>query len=443
MNEEVKGCVGQTELGDLPEQWDVKRIGEVAEVKGGKRLPKGHQFADERTLYPYIRVVDFRLGSVDPTNLRYLKPSDYEKIKRYTVSHDDVYISIAGTIGLAGVVPIELDGANLTENAAKLVVKDKSRVDKHFLAHFLNSSIGQLWIERMTMKQNQPKLALMRIKLIPIPLPSLPEQRRIAGVLRLVDELIDRTRQLVGQYQHLKKLALRHLLTRGIGHTRFKQTEFGELPEEWETEQLGTVSSQIIGGGTPSRRRPEYWNGYIPWLSPSELADDEVNEVYSTKESITAEGSVNSNAKLIPANSVLLTCTATVGKVAINRIPLTTNQQFNAFVLNPKRAVPEFVAYALLDRKPVIERLGGQTTFRFISKPTITDFRIPLPPLPEQCEIAEHLQKLDVLIDNERHYAETLGRLKRAWLDQLLMGKVRVPPEAEEILEEVLPGAGR
>src|SRR5690606_708246 len=104
----------ETEIGLLPEHWEVVRLGEVADIKGGKRLPKGHKLSDRPTPYPYIRVVDFKDGSVDKTNLKYLTPQDYENIKQYTISSRDVYISIAGTIGLVGIVPPELDGANLT-----------------------------------------------------------------------------------------------------------------------------------------------------------------------------------------------------------------------------------------------------------------------------------------------------------------------------------------
>jgi type I restriction enzyme S subunit len=111
-------------------------------------------------------------------------------ISNYTISKQDVYISIAGTIGVVGVVPDELDGANLTENAARIVINDLGRLDNHFLFRFLDSKSGQRQIQNLTAKTTQPKLALGRVEQIRIPIPSLDEQRAIASTLRACDAKI-------------------------------------------------------------------------------------------------------------------------------------------------------------------------------------------------------------------------------------------------------------
>ena len=108
---------------ELPNDWQLKRLGDIVNVKGGKRLPKGASFASAVTQHPYLRIVDFANGQVRIGDLRYLSDEVHEAIKQYTINKNDVYLSIAGTIGSAGVIPDELDGANLTENAAKLVLK--------------------------------------------------------------------------------------------------------------------------------------------------------------------------------------------------------------------------------------------------------------------------------------------------------------------------------
>ena len=203
----------ETEIGPLPEHWEVVRLGEIVDVKGGKRLPKGHKFADGPTDHPYIRVVDFKNNSVDKTNLRFITPEDFERIKRYTISSEDVYISIAGTTGLVGTIPEDLDGANLTENAAKLIIKDKKRLLKHFLVYALASERGQSEIKRRTTKTNQPKLALMRIKQIVIPFPSPAEQQRIAHMLSAVDRKIEAEEQRKAALQALFKTMLHQLMT--------------------------------------------------------------------------------------------------------------------------------------------------------------------------------------------------------------------------------------
>ena len=142
--------------------WVEVEIGDIAEVKGGKRLPKGKSLLDTQTAYPYIRVTDFKMASVDLSSLKYLDDETQRAIKNYTISKDDLYISIAGTIGIVGQIPPELDGANLTENAAKLC--SLTGVDQSYLRYVISSNaVKEQFNESMT-SSGQPKLALFRIK---------------------------------------------------------------------------------------------------------------------------------------------------------------------------------------------------------------------------------------------------------------------------------------
>ena len=203
----------ETEIGEIPEHWEVARLGEVATVKGGKRLPKGHSFSEHPTPFPYIRVTDFANWSVDLTGLKHLTPEDREKIERYIITTDDVYISIAGTIGLVGTIPESLNGANLTENAARIIINDKQRLDKHYLVGFLASDSGQKQIDARTTKTSQPKLALARIRQLPVALPPLAEQREIAHILRAVNRKIAAEEQRKAALQALFKSMLHQLMT--------------------------------------------------------------------------------------------------------------------------------------------------------------------------------------------------------------------------------------
>lgn len=173
-----------------PPGWRWVRLGEVVQVKGGKRLPRGTSFSENPTPYPYIRVVDFTDGTVSIESVRYISKEIWEKIAKYTITSDDVYVSIAGSIGKAGIVPSVLNGANLTENAAKLVIKDNLILNKEYLASYLNSPSGQNQIEKLTKVVGQPKLALFRIQQILLPLPPLDEQRRIVAHLEAVQEKV-------------------------------------------------------------------------------------------------------------------------------------------------------------------------------------------------------------------------------------------------------------
>ena len=184
------------------EGWETKTIGEIAELKGGKRVPKGYKLEIEPTGYPYIRVADFNdNGTVDLDDIHYISEKVYEGIKRYTITTNDVYISIAGTIGKSGIIPEDLNGANLTENACRLVFKEE--VDKKYIYYCTISSDFKEQIAKLTMQAAQPKLALTRLATATLNLPSVGTQREIVA---LIDNLNERRKALEENYK--KTIAL-------------------------------------------------------------------------------------------------------------------------------------------------------------------------------------------------------------------------------------------
>ena len=200
-------------IGTIPACWDVVQLGDVADVKGGKRLPKGASFTDTCMEFPYIRVVDFSNRTVDSRDIQFLAPEVQRTISRYTISRNDVYVSIAGTIGLVGLVPDHLDGANLTENAAKLVIDLRSQLSNYLLMSFLDSHSGQSQISRRVNILGQPKLALERIRTIALPIPTPTEQGVIVESLQSIDTTIERRRDSADVLRSLKASTCDALLT--------------------------------------------------------------------------------------------------------------------------------------------------------------------------------------------------------------------------------------
>lgn len=180
------------------EGWVEKKLGEIADIKGGKRVPKGYKFETTKTAHIYIRVADFsNEGTISLDDLQYISDDVYEQIKRYTITSDDVYISIAGTIGKSGIIPKELNGANLTENACKLVLKGD--VCKEFIYCTTLSSDFKTKIEKMTKVGAQPKLALTRLAQVDISFPhNVSEQQQVAAQL---DNLSAKVKQLQNNYE--------------------------------------------------------------------------------------------------------------------------------------------------------------------------------------------------------------------------------------------------
>ncbi|MFZ3009936.1 MAG: restriction endonuclease subunit S [Candidatus Microsaccharimonas sp.] len=198
---------------------DIMSFGDVCEVKGGKRVPKGEKLISVATEHPYIRVTDFnKNGGVDTTGLRYVSEGVFSKIKKYTISNNDVYLSIAGTIGVTGVIPGELDGSNLTENACKLV--PSSAIEQMYLYYFTQSANFKEQVSAMVKQSAQPKLALIRIRQINIPLPSVNEQRRAVAnldhVFNSIDKVIDLQSDKLRNLQKLKDSMLGQIIVNGV-----------------------------------------------------------------------------------------------------------------------------------------------------------------------------------------------------------------------------------
>lgn len=204
----------ESAVGPLPHGWKVVRLGDLAAVKGGKRMPKGRPFASTKTPYPYLRVVDFKDGSIDTSGLKYVLPQDREQIKRYTISQDDVYISIAGTLGLVGSIPPELDGAQLTENAAKIVLNERAHTDKDFVRVALGSKNCQTQLVRLKgVGGGVPKLALFRLEQVLLPLPTRQEQREIVGVFDGIRKYESKLKGKLAAIGKLKSALMSVLLT--------------------------------------------------------------------------------------------------------------------------------------------------------------------------------------------------------------------------------------
>lgn len=223
-------------LFELPEKWAWVKIKDIGDVKGGKRLPKGESLVTTDTGFPYIKAGNLKSGTVIEEGIEFLLPDIQKKISRYIVEAGDVYITIVGAcIGDSGVIPEKYDGANLTENACKIC--NRSGVLSHYLSIWLRSPFCQGFIKETIMSGAQGKLALGRVKMIPIPLPSEKEQqeivRRVESLLALADRIEVRYEELWAKVE---------LLPQAILAKAFR----GELvPQEAGDEPAGVLLERI------------------------------------------------------------------------------------------------------------------------------------------------------------------------------------------------------
>lgn len=190
------------EFFELPSKWKWLTISDVADVKGGKRIPKGEKLVEHNTGLPYIKAGDIKNGIVHQNRLEYLLPATQSKIKNYIVATGDILITNVGAcIGDIGIVPKELNKANQTENALKLC--NHEGVYNYYLAFWLQSPIAQDFVRQTVLSAAQGKLALGRVEVFPIPLPPVEEQKEI---IRRLEQLFAFADKLEARYTKAKSM---------------------------------------------------------------------------------------------------------------------------------------------------------------------------------------------------------------------------------------------
>jgi type I restriction enzyme S subunit len=264
-------------------EWEETRIGECCDVKGGKRLPKGEALLATPTSHPYVRVVDLQEGRINSADLQYVPETVFPQIKRYTVDSSNIVISIVGTIGSVAVVPAELAGANLTENAAKIVPKNDD-VDPRFLYYYLKSAGGQSAIRARTVGSTQPKLALFRIKDIPFPKPPIDKQHRIVHILGSLDDKIELNQRMNRTLEAIARAIFKSWFvdfdpvhakaegrkpvcmdpeTAALFPDSFEDSPLGVVPKGWEVSTVGDEFDVTMGQSPPGSTYNESGDGLL------------------------------------------------------------------------------------------------------------------------------------------------------------------------------------
>lgn len=177
--------------------------------------------------------------------------------------------------------------------------------------------------------------------------------------------------------------------------------------------------AEVVSGGTPPRGTARYWGGSIPWATPTEVSGARVRYLDSTRESITEAGAAAAGLRILPVGSVLVTTRATIGAVARNRVPMTTNQGFQNLV--PRAGTDaDWLLHAVEAARPALHSLSAGSTFKEVSRESFRRLPLLVPPLPEQRAIARVLDAIDQAIEETDAIAATTEKLRQTLLHELL-----------------------
>ncbi len=403
-----------TEIGKIPEEWEVRTINSFCSVKTG---PFGSMLHAEDYVAkgtPIVTTEHFKNGILPLVgkDIPQIGIEDLKRMSSYTLTKDDIVFSRVGSVDINALVTVRQKGWLFSGRVLR--VRPFKQTDSLYLHYgLLKHSVRSDIVSRavgLTMASINTKI----LGETELSLPPLNEQRRIASALTSIDNLISSLGKLIEKKKNIKQGAMQQLLT---GKTRLKG-----FTEPWVYRKISEIAT-TSSGGTPSRSIPNYYYGDIKWFTTTELKD---NYLYDSVEHITREALNNSSAKMFSANTILMAMYgATIGKLGVLKEPSTTNQACCAIKCND--IVEIFLFYILLyNRKSIIEKGCGAGQPN-ISQAIVNELSFLVPPCEkEQQAIATILTKMDDEITALEAKRAKYEAIKQGMMQQLLTGKIRL-----------------
>ncbi|WP_270796893.1 restriction endonuclease subunit S [Aeromonas sp. QDB11] len=361
----------QTEVGVIPEDWGCLDLSELFYFKQGVQVPVEKQSKTRLDGFVrFIRIIDLTNQNEPPRYIKNIRKTE-------CLTCNDLFMVRYGAPGLVG---FNKEGL-IANNLFRLLPK----VDVHESFYFYYLGFRHSDILDVSGSSTMPAINFSTISKFKVVKPSsVKEQTAIANVLSDSDALIDALEQLIAKKQAIKTAAMQQLLT---GRTRlpqfalrpdgnpkgYKSSELGQIPEDWDINSINTVGS-IITGSTPPTAVACYWEGDIPWVTPTDIGD--AKNIFKSERRITEKGL--QTIRGLPVNSVLVTCIASIGKNAILKNAGACNQQINAIVPRALFDV-DFLYYNMEFSKERLRQCAGITATPIISKALFSDFLLSHP----------------------------------------------------------------
>lgn len=420
---DVKPGYKQTELGVIPDQWEIVKISSLIEQQAilghldgnhGELYPRSHEFKSYGI--PYIGANDFADGEVIFERCKFLSPERANQFHKGVAKDGDVLFAHNATVGPVALLQTVAPFVILSTTATYFRCNPE-KLNNSYLKFALQSShfVGQYQsVMAQSTRFQVPISTQRRLSLV---IPPLAEQSAIAAALGHVDSLLGGLERLIDKKRDLKQAAMRQLLTR--------QTRLPGFRQNWELKKIGGFAD-CTAGGTPSTRVQSYWGGSIRWMSSGELNLKRVNEVDGR---ITEAGLRNSSAAMLPRRCVLIGLAGqgkTRGTVAMNLVEVSTNQSIAA-VLPNLEFVPEYLYYNLDSRyEELREASTGAGGRGGLNLTIIKAIEVGFPTLAEQTAIAAVLSDMDAELLALEARRDKTRALRQGMMQELLTGHIRL-----------------
>ncbi|HLC76158.1 MAG TPA: restriction endonuclease subunit S [Candidatus Peribacterales bacterium] len=395
-------------IGDLlPTGWQMRKVGDLAVILNGYAF-KSKNYVN--TGVRVIRITNVQKGEIVDDDPKFYPSDSREPIKKYQLNENDLLMSLTGNVGRVGLIQRDFLPAALNQRVACIRVSSE-RLDKQFLFHFLNRREFEEDCIRSAKGVAQKNMSTVWLEKYEIPLPPLPTQRKIVEILDAADALRKKRREADEKMKGL----IPALFVKMFGDPATN-------PMGWEMKELQELG-EVFSGATPSTKEKEYWDGGINWVTPAELSDDSfiINE---SQRKITQKGYESCSAKIFPSGTVLLSCRAPIGKVAIAGTEMCTNQGFKSLNPNGNEMHSHYLFWWLKQQNSYLQTLGAGATFKEISGARFKKIKIPAPNIQLQREFASFVDNLSRTHNTASVQSKNISQLFDVLLHKAFRGEL-------------------
>ena len=412
-----------TEIGEIPEEWFCVKIGYpkvTRKMKAGGTPLKSIDNYYKNGKIPFVKIEDIVNSSKYLTRtLEFITDDGLNNSSTWLIPKNSILFSMYASYGEVCINQIPV----ATNQAIISIVPNKESVDVNFLYYELKNLKNSL--KQYLRSTTQKNLNAEIVKGLKIVLPPLPEQQKIAEILSSMDKAIQRLNDQITQTGRIKKGLKQNLLTKGIGHSMFKATRIGKIPEEWNIKKLNDISTKITDG---THITPHYLDFGIPFLRITDIQSEKID--WDRVKRISLEEHKYLSKHCLPEeNDILLSKNGTIGITKLVDWKIRTSIFVSLCLIKPDPK--EVNSYFLSE---YISSKGMEQIFLRLKKLTVTNLHlieirnlmIPIPPIEEQMEISKILKSINEFELSLRNYRSKLNDLQLGLVQDLLTGKVRV-----------------
>lgn len=411
---EMKSGYKMTEVGVIPEDWEVKNVSESCLIKariGWQGLKKSEYMSSGD--YLLITGTDFDNGQVNWKSCAYVSKARYEQDSNIKIRPQDILISKDGTIGKVAYLGMIPKAGTLNSGIFVIRANDR-KIDQVFLSKIFMSFYFEEFLNRLVAGSTINHLYQKDFVKFCFPLPNSEEQVAIAAALSDVDSLISALTKKIEKKKAIKQGLMQQLLT---GKKRL--LGFGDV---WDVVQLKRIISEFI---VPMRDKPTALTGPIPWCRIEDF-DGKYLKKSLSNQGVDLNTVSKMNLKIFPVNTLLVSCSANLGRCAIVKQKLVTNQTFIGLVPSDRIDV-EFLYYKMSREDKNLNNMATGTTISYLSREQFENYEILIPSSKaEQTAIANILSDCDSEIAALEEKRDKYKEIKQGMMQQLLTGKIRL-----------------